>query len=148
MVSKKIKMIFLISISIFITYLILLIQNYSEIPELITTHIDIKGQTDDQGGKNNLWIASSVNLGLLLIIGFLVQKPHLANFPVEITEKNKDIAYKNMQIFLSILSVIISCAFAYMIFKAINYTHNYFYIMSTLILFPLTILFFIKKKDD
>ena len=148
MVSKKIKIIFLISISIFITYLILLIQNYSEIPELITTHIDIKGQTDEQGSKNNLWIASSVNLVLLLIIGFLIKKPHLANFPIEITEKNKDTAYKNMQIFLSILSIIISCAFAYMIFKAINYTHNYFYIMSALIFLPLTILFFIKKKDD
>ena len=148
MVSKKIKIIFLISISIFITYLILLIQNYSEIPELITIHIDIKGQTDEQGSKTNLWIASSVNLGLLLIIGFLIILPHLANFPIEITEKNKDVAYKNMQIFLSILSIIISCAFAYMIFKAINYTHNYFYIMSALILLPLTILFFIKKKDD
>ena len=81
MVSKKIKIIFLISISIFITYLILLIQNYSEIPELITTHIDIKGQTDKQGSKNNLWIASSVNLGLLLIIGFLIKKPIINRRP-------------------------------------------------------------------
>lgn len=146
MVSKKVKIIFFISVSIFITYLILLILNYSEIPELITTHVDITGETDRQGNKDNLWTATVVNFALLLIIGFLIKKPHLANFPIEITENNKDSAYRKMQLFLSAISILISCVFAYMIFKAINYTHYYFYIMTALIAFPLSTLLFFKKE--
>ena len=146
MVSKKIKTLYFISISVFFTYMVLLILNYSEIPELIDTHINIKGETDQRGGKNNLWIASSVNFVVLLIIGLLIIKPHLANYPVEVTEKNKHTVYYNMQVFLSIVSIITSCSFAYMIFKAINYTQNYMYIIGFLVITPIIALFFLKTK--
>lgn len=148
MVSKKIKILFFISISIFFTYLLLLITNYSEISELVTTHINIKGEVDSQGSKKNLWIATTVNLAVLLLIGYLIKKPHLANYPVEITEKNKSTVYNNMRLFLSVLAIITSCSFAYMIFKAINYTDYYFYIIGALVIIPIITILFLIKKDE
>jgi len=148
MVSKNIKIIFLISISIFITYVIILFSNYSEISDVVNTHINIKGEVDGQGSKKNLWIASLVNLLVLSLIGFLIKKPHLANYPVEITEKNKDNIYKKMQFFLGIIAIITSASFAFMIFKATNLTDYYIYLILFLILFPLVIIYYFNKKNE
>lgn len=148
MVSKKIKFLFITSISVFLTYSISLMINYHEINKLVITHVNIKGEIDGQGSKENLLIATFVNLTALLIMGFLIKNPHLANYPGEVTEKNKDTVYNNMRFFLAILSIITSCCFAFMIFKAIKF--DFLYIIILFVIIAFVSLFILKgnKKNE
>ena len=146
MVSKKIKTLYLISISIFITYVLLLVFNYSEISESVVSHINIKGAADGHSSKKSLWIASLVNFGILILVGLLIKSPQSANYPVEITEDNKEDIYKKMQFFLSIVAIITTGIFSYMIFKALQYEANFIYIISYLIVTPLFTLFYFRNQ--
>jgi uncharacterized membrane protein len=146
MPSMKIKTLYFISFSVFITYVSLLYLNYSGISETISTHLNIKGETDSYGPKSSLWITSGVNLIALLFIGFLIRKPHLANYPIEITDKNRESTYRKMQLFLAILSIIMTAIFAYMIFKALNYNQLFIYLVAYLISSPLIVLIYFKNE--
>lgn len=57
MVSKKIKYIYTIGISIFLIYSYFLINNYSKIADTVVTHIDYTGNPDGFGEKYHLIIA-------------------------------------------------------------------------------------------
>ncbi|GAA3755094.1 DUF1648 domain-containing protein [Flavobacterium ginsengiterrae] len=143
MVSKKIKLLYLISISIFLTYLVLLLYHYSEIAQTVASHVDITGKVDGYSSKKSLLISSGVNLLILLFIGFLVKNPQSANYPVEITDENRESLHKKMQFFLCIIAIITTSVFSYMTFKAIGMEKNFIYLILYLIIAPLiTILYF------
>jgi uncharacterized membrane protein len=146
MLSKKIKILYFISFSIFITYVLILYLNYSEISEIVSTHINIKGETDGYGKKNSLWITSSINLVIILVIGFLIKNPHLANYPNEITNENRESMYRKMQLFLVVLGIIATSIFSYMVFKALNYGQYFIYLVSYLIISPLITLIYFKNE--
>ena len=61
MVSKKIKYIYTIGVSVFLTYAYFLISNYGKISDTVVTHIDYSGNPDGYGEKYNLIIALLVN---------------------------------------------------------------------------------------
>lgn len=143
--TKKIKILFLISVSVFLTYLFILLKHYPEIADVVTTHVDMRGEADKLGGKINLIYASLVNLVVLLLMGYLIRNPHLPNYPVEITEENKSSAYKGMQIFLALIAIVTSCAFAYMIFNAIGLLHYYLHFILILVFIPLGAVIFFRS---
>lgn len=146
MISRKIKILYLIPYSVLFTYVMILIWHYPSIPEMVVTHIDITGKPDAFGEKYHLWIATGVNALLLLFIGLAMKNPHRANIPVEITEENKEKVYKNYQLFLSILGIITSGTFSYMIIKAIGNFEVFTYLLIYLILSPFVVLLFLKDK--
>ena len=147
MVSKKIKILFLISLSIYFTYNLLLFSHYSNIPETVASHININGKVDSYSNKNSLWISSSVNLLLLGVLGLLIKNPKSANYPVEITNENRESVYKKMQFFLAIIAIITTSVFSYMVFKAIGFEKNFIYLIIYLITAPVfTILYFKRDK--
>jgi uncharacterized membrane protein len=146
MVSKKIKILFLISLSIFLTYILLLFYHYSSIPDVVASHIDISGKVDGYSTKNSLLISSGVNLLILVVLGLLIKSPKSANYPVEITDENRESVYKKMQFFLSITAIITTCVFSYMVFKAIGFEKNFMYLIIYLIATPIiTILYFRRE---
>src|SRR6187402_2694565 len=125
MVSQKIKVLFFISLSIYFTYILLLFSHYSNIPETVASHININGKVDGYSNKNSLWISSSVNLLILGVLGLLIKSPKSANYPVVITNENRESVYKKMQFFLAIIAIITTSVFSYMVFKAIGYEKNF-----------------------
>ncbi|MFB9108509.1 DUF1648 domain-containing protein [Flavobacterium gyeonganense] len=149
MVSKKVKILYLISLSIFLTYLLLLFYHYSDIPQTVASHVDITGKVDGYSNKNSLLISSGVNVLILVFIGFLIKNPKSANYPVEITDENRESAYKKMQLFLCITAIITTSVFSYMAFKAIGLERNFIYLIIYLIATPLiTIFYFGRNKKS
>lgn len=146
MVSKKIMILYLIAFSVLFTYVMILIWHYPSIPKTIVTHIDITGKPDAFGEKYHLWIATGVNALLLLFIGLAIKNPHRANIPVEITAENKEKVYRNYQLFLSILGIITSGTFSYMIINAIGNFEVFTYLLAYLILSPIVVLVFFKDS--
>lgn len=149
MVSKKVKILYLISLSIFLTYLLLLLYHYSDISQTVASHIDITGKVDSYSNRISLLISSGVNLLILVFIGFLIKNPKSTNYPVEITDKNRESAYKKMQFFLCIIAIITTSVFSYMVFKAIGLEKNFIYLITYLTITPLfTIFYFERDKKN
>lgn len=75
MISIKVKILFAMSLSVLFTYAGILYLNYDDIPEVIPTHINFKGEIDGHGNKIQLWIISLVNLFLTIIIYLVAKSP-------------------------------------------------------------------------
>ncbi|QTY27745.1 DUF1648 domain-containing protein [Flavobacterium sp. CS20] len=146
MVTKIIKILFLISISVFITYSLILFLNYSEVPETVVSHINIKGEADAYSNKNSLLIATGVNLIILIVIGLLIKNPQSANYPFEITDENRERSYYKMQLLLSIVAIITTTVFSYMIFKATDFLDSFMYLIVYIIAMPILTLLFFKNN--
>src|SRR5690606_3089766 len=136
--SKKIILINIIALSVILIYGLLLFFNFNQLPEEVPIHYNIKGEVDDYGSKINLIWLVIINLCLFAGIFSVAKNPHIANYPVEITEENKSVMYYRMQLFLSILSVLISLVFSFFIFKSLDMVTEYFYFMIATVILPLT----------
>lgn len=67
---------------------------YPSLPEIVPTHFDFTGQPDDFGSRSSLlWLA-----GIMLIMGVLIAwastKPHVLNYPGDITGANAQRLYR------------------------------------------------------
>ncbi len=147
MVKKNILIVFLISVSVLILNCYYVFTNYDNISKEIVTHIDITGKADGFGDKVHLIYAMIANAVLLGIMFFIIKYPKYANYPIEINDKNRDNAYKKMQLFLAIISVITSVVFSYMVFQSINKSDNMIYVIIYSIFFPLLVLLYFKNDE-
>ena len=149
MVSKKIKYIYTIGVSVFLTYTYFLISNYGKISDTVVTHIDYLGNPDGYGEKYHLIIALLVNAILLLIMGLVIKNPKYANYPIEITDENRNSVYEKMRYFMAILSIAVSVIFSIMIYKAIGYeTKKVLSLTISLCVPPLIIILLFKSKKS
>jgi hypothetical protein len=80
--------------------------------------------------QSNLWITSGINLIIILFYWFLIQKPHLANYPIEITDENRERTYRKNAIIFGGFKYYCFHLFLYG-FKALNY-NQLFYLFVTL----------------
>ncbi|GEN75835.1 DUF1648 domain-containing protein [Chryseobacterium hagamense] len=116
---KLSKIIFGISSLLFLMYSALLRMEYPSVPEIIPIHYSAEGP-DGFGNKIFLWLGVAFNALLLVFIGFILF------FPQKMFGKNNDYlesspeqAIKNRQIFLSVVSVIITLIFCGLSLKEI-----------------------------
>lgn len=61
-----------------------------------------------------------ITIEIVCAIGYLIGRPDILNFPIDINNNNRDSAYRKMQIFLSITAIIVSDLFSLIIFDAIG----------------------------
>lgn len=67
---------------------------YPSLPEVVPTHFDFRGEPDDFGGRSSvLWLAG-IMTGLAVLIAWLSTKPHILNYPGDVTEKNAQAVYR------------------------------------------------------
>lgn len=71
-----------------------ILWRYPSLPEVVPTHFDLRGQADDFGSRSSvLWLA-----GIMSAIGVLVfwlsTKPHILNYPGDVTEANAQRLYR------------------------------------------------------
>lgn len=88
------------------------IQAYSGLPETIVTHFNASGEPDGWGVVASIFVLPAIALGLYLLLTVLFSRyTKYINYPVPITEENKDIqlliAKELMQVvnFLTILLI-------------------------------------------
>ncbi|WEK18676.1 MAG: DUF1648 domain-containing protein [Candidatus Pedobacter colombiensis] len=118
--KKSLNLIFLISPSIILCYVVIYVYYYQQLPEVIVGHRDLTGKIDGYTEKSFIWIPILFNIVIVSAIRYLIGKPMMLNYPVEINDNNRDSAYGKMQIFLSISAIIVSASFSLIIFDAIG----------------------------
>ena len=114
------KIIFGFSILLLLSYVIFLGIKFPTIQKTIPIHYSAGG-ADGFGDKIFLWFNIGINVVLLFLIGLILFFPQKAfrnndNF----LETSLETAIKNRQIFLSVLSVIITLIFCGLSLKEIN----------------------------
>lgn len=82
-------------------------------------------------------------------MGLLIKSPKYANYPVEITDENRNSVYEKMRYFMSFLSIIVSIIFSVMIYKAIGYeTKKVLLLTISLCVPPLIIILLFKTNKS
>lgn len=94
----------------------MVVIGYANLPETIPIHFNGSGEPDGYGDKNTLFLLPVIATFMYFLLTVLNSKPHIFNYPVEITpenaEKQYSIAVRMMRaIKLSVL--LIFCAIEY-----------------------------------
>lgn len=94
--------------------------HYNLLPDEIPVHFNGKGEADSFGKKDMIWTLPFI--GTLLFVGLkiLTRKPHLFNYPTEITDENAAQQYSNMVRMLILLNTFFAGSFVYIIFRSIQ----------------------------
>ncbi len=69
-------------------------QNYSALPEEIPTHFNLTGGADATGPKSYLWLFYVVGLAIFILLTLTDGRPEKMNYPVSITEENREQLYE------------------------------------------------------
>jgi uncharacterized membrane protein len=99
---------------------VLIIGNYSELPEKIPTHFNYAGKVDAYGNKVNVLILPIIASVLFVGLTILNQFPQLFNYPVTITEANAEKQYKAATKLLRYLKLIIVFVFGMIAFVTLK----------------------------
>ncbi|MDH7444622.1 DUF1648 domain-containing protein [Aquimarina sp. 2201CG14-23] len=99
---------------------ILPIYYFKELPEMIPTHFNGKGQPDAYNSKSMIWTLPVI--GLVLCVGLYVlnRYPHVFNYPTKITIDNAVSYYRNATRLIRVLNLIIAWAFVFIMWKSIK----------------------------
>jgi len=72
----------------------LLVFGYKNLPETIPIHFNGMGDPDGYGDKNTLFLLPVIGTCLYFILTVLNTKPHIFNYPVDITPENAEKQYR------------------------------------------------------
>lgn len=87
------------------------IKHYADLPQTIPVHFDFDGKPDRFGSKRYSFLLPGILTVLYFIFTFVVRNSGSANFPVEITEENKNSQFLIMEIFTRWLFTLIMMIF-------------------------------------
>lgn len=68
-------------------------RHYPDLPERVPTHFGLRGEPDGWGPKYVLVFLPGLGLLLDLLVAFFSNKPQYANFPVAVTDENRERLY-------------------------------------------------------
>ncbi|MCO5259237.1 MAG: DUF1648 domain-containing protein [Crocinitomicaceae bacterium] len=94
-----------------ITLWIVLITNYSSLPDTIPVHYTIKGEVDGYGSKSTLIVLQIVSTVMTIGLTLLNRFPHIFNYPFQITEQNAVVQYRLATRFMRFLTLILVLIF-------------------------------------
>lgn len=83
------------------------IKHYRTLPQTIPVHFDFDGKADGFGSKKYSFITPVFATAFYLLFAFVLRNPESVNYPVEITEENKDAEFLIMKIFIRWLYILI-----------------------------------------
>jgi uncharacterized membrane protein len=92
-----------ISITLLLLMWLYVISEYSQMPEIVASHFNTKGEADEFGNKITIWLIPSIATALYLLLFIISRFPHLHNYMVNITEEN---AYKNYKFSARMLRIV------------------------------------------
>ncbi|WP_299278773.1 DUF1648 domain-containing protein [uncultured Psychroserpens sp.] len=90
----------LITVTILLLLFIYTFMSYSDLPDIIPSHFNAKGEVDGHSQKSFLWLLPSFGLIMFVGLSILNKFPHIHNYMVNITEDN---ALKNYRLSTRIL---------------------------------------------
>ncbi len=93
---------------------------WNEIPNIVPTHFNFKGQANSYGNKDSLFILPIISTVIFIIFNILSMFPQILNYPVKITEENAEKQYKNAKLLLMVLMTELSVLFLYIEWGSIH----------------------------
>lgn len=107
----------------FASLLVLLVlpaMAYSDLPDTIPIHFDVNGNPDGFGEKYMIFLLPIIGIFTYVAMKYFIKKPHLFNYPVEITEENAAYQYQVATQMLRTMNAIITLVFAYLVYVTIQ----------------------------
>lgn len=98
----------IISAIMLLTYIIVLISIWSRITDTVPTHFNAAGVADSYGSKRNLAFEPVLAAFLLLFLSLMERIPAIWNFPVVVTEENRERLYKIAMIMMGGIKVLVT----------------------------------------
>ncbi|SDS00281.1 Protein of unknown function [Formosa sp. Hel1_31_208] len=143
-----------ISATLLLLMIIYTILSYDDLPEIIPSHFNAKGEIDGHSEKQMLWLLPV--LGIVTFIGlFILNKyPQIHNYMVNITQDN---ALKNYRLSTRIVrftNLFMMLTFALIVFAMIEsakghtFTFGHWFLYTVIglsIITPIIILFYYRK---
>ena len=132
---------------------LLFIFKYKELPEIIPTHYNIKGEVNNLGKKSTLIILPIVATIIFVGVSIVSKFPHLMNYPIEITNENAEKQYQISTRLLRILKISIVIIFSLILYSTILHTSKNsqdlgkWFLPSVLILIFIPIFYFLIKAS-
>lgn len=99
---------------------VLIIINYTNLPDTIPIHYNGAGQVDGFGGKATILTLPLIATVLFIGLTILNKFPHVFNYPTNITQENALIQYINAARLIRYLKLIIVIIFGLIAFKTIQ----------------------------
>jgi uncharacterized membrane protein len=98
----------------------LTLTNYSILPEIIPIHFNGAGKADGFGNKTHIFVLPIISS--LLFIGFTIlnKRPHIFNYPSQITKENALRQYTNATRMMRVLKLVIVVLFGLIVFREIQ----------------------------
>ena len=144
----------ILSATLLLLMIIYTIMSYSELPEIIPSHFDARGNVDGYSNKRFLWFLPAIGMVTLIGLFTLNKYPHIHNYMVNITEEN---ALKNYRLSTRIVrftNLFTMFTFAIIVFamvqsakgESFNLSSWFIYaIVGLSILAPLGIVYYSRK---
>lgn len=87
------------------------IKNYKALPQRVPTHFDVDGKADNFGSKKYVFFTPILSVIFYVGVFFLIRSPESANFPVEITDSNRDVQFFIMNLFIRWFLLLVTLIF-------------------------------------
>ena len=100
--------------------------HFSALPAIIPIHYDVAGEADGFGSRNYIFTLPAISTILFIGLSILNNRPHLLNYPTEITTKNAPRLYQLASKMLRLLKLVLVIIFSIILIETIEYTkgHN------------------------
>ncbi len=98
---------------IILVVLALAIWTYPSLPEKIPTHYNFLGEIDGWGEKSVVWWILAIEVSSFVLVSLLSFFPQIHNYPVKVTDENRETLYRNSSLFASQLTLSMTVTFAY-----------------------------------
>lgn len=117
-----------LSVLLIIIMVIYTFNVYSQLPDTIATHFNIKGEADDWGSKATIFIMPLITILLFISMYFLSKAPHLYNYTVVITEENAPRIYPVARLMMAVLNFIIVLMFSFFVLESAQTANGHSFI--------------------
>jgi uncharacterized membrane protein len=94
--------------------------NYFDLPEIIPIHFNGAGKADGFGNKTHIFVLPIISTLLFIGLTILNKRPHIFNYPSQITKENAVHQYTNATRMMRVLKLVIVLLFGLIIFKTIE----------------------------
>ncbi len=137
-----------------LSVLVYILLNYSNISDTIPIHFNIGGKANSNGSKVVIFVLLGIMTFFSFMMGLLNKYPHLFNYPIEITDKNREYCYQVAQKFIAWMSLHTTLCFSFLTINMVLIGLDYMDSLSILFLplmiggISLIIFYFIRKLTN
>jgi uncharacterized membrane protein len=121
---------------------------YQDLPDIIPSHFNIKGEVDGYGDKSTIIIPLMIHIGITLLLSWIGNHPEKHNYSVTITEENKAAQYALSSRLMRNLNIVIGSIFTTISYSIAHPTFPKFFVLMELgLIFGVIVVHFYQSSN-